>query len=89
MGFKVGLVSNAYWANSHEDALAFLQPFGGVIEDLTISSDLYHYSELMSMQAKHAGAAAQELHIPVGMICVAQPGRTRRPATGPSPTRPP
>jgi MoaA/NifB/PqqE/SkfB family radical SAM enzyme len=74
LGFKVGLVSNAYWANSREDALAFLQPFRGLIEDLTISSDLYHYSELMSAQAKNAGAAAQELGIPIGMICVAQPG---------------
>ncbi len=74
LGFKVGIVSNAYWAISREDALAFLYPFRECIEDLTISSDLYHYSELMSTQAKHAQAAAQELNIPIGMICVAQPG---------------
>src|SRR5512136_2331807 len=48
MGFKVGIVSNAYWANSREDALAFLTPLREFIEDLTISSDLYHYSQQMS-----------------------------------------
>jgi MoaA/NifB/PqqE/SkfB family radical SAM enzyme len=74
MGFKVGIVSNAYWANSREDAAVFLRPFRGLVEDLTISSDLYHYSELMSRQAKNAAAAAQELDLPLGTICVAQPG---------------
>jgi hypothetical protein len=74
MGFKVGIVSNAYWANSREDAVAFLRPFRTLIEDLTISSDLYHFSELMSRQAENAIAAAEELTIPIGMICVAQPG---------------
>ncbi len=76
LGFRVGIVSNAYWANSREDALAFLSPLHGVIEDLTISSDLYHYSELMSVQAKNATAAAEELGIPIGVICVAQPEET-------------
>jgi MoaA/NifB/PqqE/SkfB family radical SAM enzyme len=73
MGFRVGVVSNAYWANSREDALAFLRPLREFIEDLSISSDLYHYSELMSLQAKYATAAAEELGIPIGVICVAQP----------------
>jgi MoaA/NifB/PqqE/SkfB family radical SAM enzyme len=76
MGFKVGIVSNAYWANSREDALAFLSPLREFIEDLTISSDLYHYSELMSQQARNATAAAEELGIPIGVICVAQPEET-------------
>ena len=74
MGFKVGIVSNAYWANSPEDAIAFLQPLREFIEGLTISSDLYHYTELMSQQAKFATAAAEELNIPISTICVAQPG---------------
>ncbi len=73
LGFKVGIVSNAYWANSIEDALAFLNPLRECIEDLTISSDLYHYSEQMSQQAKHATAAAGELGIPIDVICVSQP----------------
>jgi len=76
MGFKVGIVSNAYWANSHEDAHTFLSPLREFIEDLTISSDLYHYNELMSQQAKNATTAAEELGIPIGVICVAQPEAT-------------
>jgi MoaA/NifB/PqqE/SkfB family radical SAM enzyme len=72
-GFKVGIVSNAYWANSKEDALAFLDPVREYLEDLTISSDLYHYSELMSRQAQNATAAAEELGIPSSVLCVAQP----------------
>ena len=73
MGFKVGIVSNVYWANSREDAIAFLSPLRGLIEDLTISSDLYHYSEQMSQQTQNAMAAAKELGILSSMICVAQP----------------
>jgi MoaA/NifB/PqqE/SkfB family radical SAM enzyme len=73
MGFKVGVVSNAYWANSLEDALAFLSPLRQFIEDLTISSDLYHYSEQISQQANYATAAAEQLGIPSDVICVSQP----------------
>jgi hypothetical protein len=74
LGFRVGIVTNAYWANSPEDAVVFLRPFSGLIEDLTISSDLYHYSEMMSRQANNTFSASQELNIPMDMISVAQPG---------------
>jgi len=73
MGFKVGVVSNGYWATSLEDAIEFLRPFTGLLEDLSISNDQYHYSEEQSQQARNAVAAANELGIPVGEICVAQP----------------
>src|SRR3990172_3803330 len=53
MGFKVGIVSNAYWATSLEDALVWLEPFAGRLSNLTGSSDLFHYSELLRQQAKH------------------------------------
>ncbi|MBN2146332.1 MAG: radical SAM protein [Anaerolineales bacterium] len=72
-GFEVGIVSNAYWATSVEDAEAWLEPLAGKISDLTVSSDLFHYSELISRQAQNATQAAQNLGIPVGMISVAQP----------------
>jgi MoaA/NifB/PqqE/SkfB family radical SAM enzyme len=42
MGFSVGIVSNAYWANSVADAEEWLRPFAGRVSDLTVSSDLYH-----------------------------------------------
>ena len=57
MGFEVGVVSNAYWATSQDDALACLRPFAGLLHDMTISSDLFHYSEKLSRQATHATAA--------------------------------
>ncbi|HEX6303988.1 MAG TPA: radical SAM protein [Anaerolineales bacterium] len=73
MGFQVGIVSNAYWANSVADALAWLQPFQGLIDDLSVSSDLYHYNETISHQVQNAQTAAQQLGLPLGVISVAQP----------------
>jgi len=73
LGFSVGLVTNSYWATSLEDALVWLQPFTGLIEDLSVSSDLYHYSEEISQQAQNASQAAEQLGIPLGFISVAQP----------------
>jgi len=75
-GFRIGIVSNAYWATTPEDALAWLKPFASLIEDLTVSSDLFHYSEIDSQHARNAAAAAEQLGIPVGRICVAQPEQT-------------
>ena len=75
-GFKVGIVSNAYWATGEEEALEWLKPLAGLIQDLSISSDLYHYNEKLSRQAEDACAAARQLGIPVGTISVAQPEDT-------------
>jgi MoaA/NifB/PqqE/SkfB family radical SAM enzyme len=72
--FRVGIVSNAYWATSLPDARAALQPFIGLIEDLTVSSDCYHWDTKLSHQSQIAQAAAGELGIPFGMIQVAPAG---------------
>jgi MoaA/NifB/PqqE/SkfB family radical SAM enzyme len=72
-GFQVGIVSNAYWATSVEDALEWLRPLAGLISDLSVSSDLYHYSEEQSRQSENARLAAEALGIPLGTISVAQP----------------
>ena len=76
MGFHIGIVSNAYWATTEADALSWLKPFADLIEDLTISSDLYHYSETNSDLTLNAAAAAAALNIPLGTISVAQPEQT-------------
>jgi hypothetical protein len=81
MGFSVGIVSNSYWATSLEDALEWLKPFAGLIGDLSVSSDLYHYSETISQQAKNASRAAEQLGIPLGFISVAQPESQDAPAS--------
>jgi MoaA/NifB/PqqE/SkfB family radical SAM enzyme len=72
MGFHVGVVSNAYWAHTLEDALEWLKPLT-MLEDLSVSSDLFHYNEMMSKNAKNAVAAAGQLGISVGVISVCQP----------------
>jgi len=76
MGFEVGIVSNAYWAVSIADALAWLQPFVGSVNDLAISSDLYHCEKCLGEEPQNAIAAAKWLHIPTGMISIAPPQQT-------------
>jgi MoaA/NifB/PqqE/SkfB family radical SAM enzyme len=73
MGFSVGLVTNAYWANSVPDAEEWLRPFAGRLADLTVSSDLFHCSEAMGERPQNALVAAKWLNIPTGMISIAQP----------------
>jgi Radical SAM superfamily len=75
-GFRVGIVSNGYWAVADRDALECLRPFAGLVEDLSISSDLYHYDEALSRQARDAHAAAEALGVATGFIEVAQPEAT-------------
>jgi MoaA/NifB/PqqE/SkfB family radical SAM enzyme len=73
MGFSVGIVSNAYWANSVPDAEEWLRPFAGRLADLTVSSDLFHCGECLGERPQNAIAAAKWLGIPTGMISIAQP----------------
>ena len=73
MGFSVGIVSNAYWANSVDDARQWLLPFAGILKDLTVSSDLFHYNEKLSRQSQAACEAAAQLGIPTGVITIEQP----------------
>jgi len=76
MDFQVGVVSNSYWATAEQDAREWLKPFTGLIQDLSVSSDLFHWSEKLSQQAKNARAAAEQLGIPLGIISIAQPEAT-------------
>jgi organic radical activating enzyme len=76
MGFSVGVVSNGYWAQTVEDALVWLEPLAGKLDDLSISCDLFHYSKEMLTQAQNAVRAAKQLGIPVGTLSVAQPEET-------------
>jgi MoaA/NifB/PqqE/SkfB family radical SAM enzyme len=73
MGFSVGIVTNAYWANSVADAEEWLRPFAGRLADFIVSSDLFHCSESMGERPQNALVAAKWLNIPTGMISIAQP----------------
>jgi hypothetical protein len=72
-GYQVGIVSNGYWATTKQDALEWLKPFAGTLNDLSVSSDLFHYDEELSKQARNACQAAEELSISIGTISIARP----------------
>ena len=59
-GFKVGVVSNGYWATSKGDALECLRPFEGMLSDLAISRDRYHLSDRFPERAEDLTTEAVE-----------------------------
>lgn len=71
--FKVGIVTNGYWANDTDDALLWLKPLADKIDDLSISSDLFHYSEKISKQSQNIQRTCQNLNMPSGIISISQP----------------
>ena len=70
-GYRVGIVTNSYWAATAEDAVLWLRPFAELeIEDLSVSDDAYHHGEVAETPAARAVLAARELGIPVGSITI-------------------
>ncbi len=70
-GFKTGIVTNAYWATSIEDAKEWLTPISEIgISDLSLSDDAYHYEENEENLARYAYEAAKELGLPVSIITI-------------------
>jgi len=77
MGFKIGIVSNTYWATSVEDALEWLRPISQIgIDDLSLSADCYHNDRVDNEEAINAIKAAKQLKLPVGIISIEQPEET-------------
>ncbi len=76
LNFRVGVVSNGFWATDLKDALEWLRPFAGLIQDLSVSRDPYHGSEKSGRQAEFAQAAAEILGIPLAVITIAAPEAT-------------
>jgi len=73
-GFKRGIVTNAYWATSVEDAKEWLIPISQIgISDLSLSDDAYHYGETEENLAKYAYEAAEDLGLPIGKITIEDP----------------
>jgi len=74
MGFKIGVVTNAYYAISEEDAELWLSPLGKLgISDLSISDDSSYWEEEKDNPAKRALVAAKRLGLPVASICIGKP----------------
>jgi hypothetical protein len=75
-GLKVGIVTNAYWATSLENAEEWLRPLVG-IDILSVSADVYHYDVIAAPEVEQAIEAAKRLGIPVDIISTVPPGEER------------
>lgn len=75
-GLRAGIVTNAYWATSAEDAELWLEPIRNIgIADFSVSDDLFHER---SAQARAALAAARNLGIACDTICIQSPSAESR-----------
>jgi len=83
--FKVGIVTNAYWAAGPEDAREWLRPLVGRIEEICLSGDLYHHAEGDDPRVAHARAAADALGVPVNLMRVSEPEVGENPPDGQGP----
>jgi len=74
-GFKVGIVTNGFWANGPEEATEALRDFAGKMLDLSVSSDTYHGGADRERRVGWVREAAAKLGIPCDVIRIAEAGR--------------
>jgi hypothetical protein len=80
-GFKVGVVTNAYGANSEEDAELWLRPLAeSGLSFINISNDTFHYGEEAVNPATIASSVAGGLGIETSTICI-EPPKTLQPSS--------
>ncbi|MFX0000912.1 MAG: radical SAM protein [Candidatus Hodarchaeota archaeon] len=74
MGFKVGIVTNSYWATSIHDAEIWLEPFSELgVDDFSISDDAFHYEDEQENLSKVAKKASENLKLSTMTICIEEP----------------
>lgn len=74
LGFGRGIVTNAYWATSVEDAKQWLGPIAEIgLDDLSLSSDLFHGEAMMTQAARNGLEAARQLGLPESTIVIEAP----------------
>lgn len=82
LGFRTGVVTNAYWATSERDAELWLRPFWELgVSDLSISDDSFHYAEERENPARKALSLSRRRGKPASTICIEKPsvaGKLRR-----------
>ncbi|HEY53955.1 MAG TPA: radical SAM protein [Caldilineae bacterium] len=78
-GWKTGIVSNGYWATSLEDARIWLEPLAGAgLNEIDVSSDVYHGDEQQERFAWNAMSAAAELGITGAAVFTLDPPHETR-----------
>jgi len=70
LGFRVGVVSNAYWATDRESAREWLRDLAGSVQELSVSCDRFHGDEEQERHVGHAVDAARALGISCGAIAI-------------------
>ena len=80
LGFKTGIVSNAYWAKNETDAALWLHPLKEAgLNSLDVSSDLFHGSQMDNPEAANAVHTADRLGIQISTIQIEPPSTYRDP----------
>ena len=73
-GFETGVVTNCYWATAREDAALWLGPLAQAgVDDLSVSDDAFHHGEEGESPARTAVAAAGDVGLSTGAICIEGP----------------
>jgi MoaA/NifB/PqqE/SkfB family radical SAM enzyme len=73
-GYKVGIVTNGYWATSKENAELYhnkLRSHG--VDELMVSNDIYHYGEDKENFSKVAIEHGKTMNMPVGELMIDPP----------------
>ena len=74
LGFRVGVLSNCYWASCPEDAVEWLLPIAKAKNvELSLSSDLYHGESWAIEEVKNAVKAANALNTKVEILSIKYP----------------
>jgi hypothetical protein len=74
MGFKPGIVTNAYWATSEADAELCLEPLVEAgLSSLVLSDDGLHYGDEEKPPPANARAVAKRLGVPFSVISTEKP----------------
>lgn len=73
-GFKVGIVTNSYFATDPEDIEVWLQPLAELgIDDFRISNDFYHFEDAVENPAVRTHKVARKLGLPGAYIRLESP----------------
>lgn len=74
LGFRAGVVTNAYWAETQDDAEMWLRPLKDLgLADLSLSDDAFHGEEGEGGPVGRALEAARALGMPARVISIPRP----------------